>query len=339
MSRPTISDVAKHAGVSKTTVSRFLNGVPGSMREETRERILAAVKELGFRPNAVARSLAIQQTQTIGLLVSDVGNPFYSEVIRGIEEVGLQRGYRVLLCNTGYDLQRGLSFVDSLIHGQVDGVLLMTSRMTEALIEQFVDNSVPIILWDWPITVPKAVAQLHANFQSGIDQAIDHLVELGHRNIAYICGTRGLLTTDARIKSYQTALARHGLNESTVIEEGDYKIEGGKAAMKKLLQRSPRPTAVLTANDLTAVGAMQTIKGQNLRIPDDISVIGLDDVYLTTVVEPPLSTVALPRFEIGNTAMEIMIHYLTAVPKNQETEICVFATHLVLRESTAPPRP
>jgi DNA-binding LacI/PurR family transcriptional regulator len=163
MGRPTISDVAKRAGVSKTTVSRLLNGMTDSMRKETRDRILIAIEDLEYRPNAIARSLANSQTNTIGLLISDVENPFYSEVIRGIEEIGLQHGYRVLLCNTDYDLQRGLSFIDSLVHGQVDGALLMSSRMNEALIEPFIEQEVPFILWDWPSDVPEAVAHLNAD--------------------------------------------------------------------------------------------------------------------------------------------------------------------------------
>jgi LacI family transcriptional regulator len=337
MGRPTISDVAKRAGVSKTTVSRLLNGMTDSMRKETRDRILIAIEDLEYRPNAIARSLANSQTNTIGLLISDVENPFYSEVIRGIEEIGLQHGYRVLLCNTDYDLQRGLSFIDSLVHGQVDGALLMSSRMNEALIEPFIEQEVPFILWDWPSDVPEAVAHLNADYQAGIAEAVEHLVKLGHEHIAYLCGTHGLATTDARIDSYLSALDQYHLLDRALIEEGNYKIEGGRYAMQRLLDAYPNVTAVLSANDMTAIGAMQAVKARGLRVPDDISIIGMDDVYLTTLVDPLLSTVALPRLEIGSTAMEMMLSYLEDDTKDRVNESRVFSTHLILRESIGPP--
>jgi LacI family transcriptional regulator len=183
------------------------------------------------------------------------------------------------------------------------------------------------------------VGLLRADYQTGIDQAIDLLVRQGHRRIAHISGTPGLPspTTTARVDAYKSAMARHGLSAFEIIAAGDFKLDGGKAAMQRLLAVPHRPTAVLAANDLTAIGALQAVKEIGLRVPADISLIGLDDVNLTVLVDPPLTTVALPRFEIGKNAMTILLDRLENPSARRETIKHVFSTRLVVRDSTAPP--
>ncbi len=335
MSRATISDVAARAGVSKATVSRFLNGSADPMRASTRARIQVAIEALGYRPSAVARSLVNRRTNTIGLLISDFANPFYSEIVQGIETVGAENGYRVLMGSNDYDLDRAFEFVGSLAYGQVDGVLLMSSQINEELVKDFAANGVPIVLWDWPTVVPGVTAHLNTDYQAGFAAAVERLVDLGHRHFAYLSGVQGLPTTGTRVRAFRLAVSRHSEIAGVVEQEADYKMEGGHRAMRQILQVAPETTAVLCANDLTALGAVRAAREQGVAVPDDLSVVGLDDTFLTTLVQPQLSTIALPTLEIGHAAMNCMLRRLRDGEPGQP-ETVVFPTHFVERESTGP---
>jgi LacI family transcriptional regulator len=339
MPRPTIADVARAAGVSKSTVSRVLNGNTDYVRSDTLERVAHTIAEMGYRPNAVARSLVSKRTHTAGLLISDVGNPFYSEVIRGVEDIALAHGYDVFLCNTSYDLARGMTFVRSLADKQVDGVLIMSSSMSDELVLELAKHQVPVVVLDWQLSaVEGIVGAIAVDFTKGISAAAAHLVDLGHRRLAHVSGPLHLRTSGLRRDPFLAALAERGIDPAQVIVvEGNLRIDGGRRALAELLAIPNRPTAVFAANDLMAIGIAWAARDHGLRVPEDLSVIGLDDIQLAAELTPPLTTVALPRYELGSLAMGMLLDLLEGSHVPQAEPICQsqVETHLVVRQSTA----
>ncbi len=336
MNRITIKDVANLAGVSKTTVSHVLNQTR-FVQEETRQRVLKAVEELGYRPSSIARSLVSKRTKTIGLLISDVGNPFYPDVILGVEEVALANDYSIFLCNTNYDLRRALKYIHTIIDKSVDGVLFMSSSMTLEMVEEVTKHQIHAVVLDWgAMNLEEMASTITINFEVGIQQAIQHLVEIGHRYIAHVSGPLNLWTAQVRRDAFLRALQKFGLDwENAVVIEGDLRIEGGRKALDELMKLDPRPTAVFTANDLMALGLIWSARNYQLNLPADLSVVGLDDIDLSSKVTPPLSTVAMPRNEIGKMAMKMLLELIEAGDSGSKQKVMV-DTAFVLRQSTAP---
>lgn len=334
MKRVTITDVAKQAGVSKSTVSHVLNQTR-FVEEITRQKVQFAIENLGYRPSNIARSLVSKRTQTAGLLISDVGNPFYHEVIRGVEEIALAHGYSVFLCNTRYDLNLGTKFIHSLIDKSVDGILFMSSSMSIEMIEEVVQNQIQAVVMDWGIPqVENLATTIHIDFAKGIRQAVKYLVELGHTHIAHVSGPIDLWTARARRDIFLAALMENGLDSNqAIVIEGNLRIDGGRRAFEKLIHASPRPTAVFTANDLTALGIIWAARNYGLNIPEQLSIIGLDDIELASEVNPTLTTVALPRHEIGKLAMQLLLELINNPdkPGDQQHEV---STQLYIRQSS-----
>lgn len=343
MSRPNIVDVARTAGVSKATVSRVLSGQTEYLRPETRQRVLQAVDALGYRPSRVARSLVSKRTQSVSLFISDVSNPFYPEVIHGVEDVALAHGYDVFLCNTNYEIARGMAFVNSLLDKQVDGVLLMSSSMSDELVLKLATYRIPVVVLDWELaTVEGVVGTVAVDFATGIRAAVRHLVELGHRRFAHVAGPLRLRTACVRRDLFLTGLAEYGIApDQVVVVEGNLRIEGGRQAAGQLLARPDRPTAVFAANDLTALGVLWEARALGSQVPHDLSIIGLDDIQLAAEVYPALTTVALERYDIGRKAMRMLLELLAlgAEPQAKPIRHEVTTTHLVVRGTTGPCRP
>ena len=338
---PTIVDVALAAGVSRATVSRVMSGSNAPIKPGTREKVLKAAADLNFRPNAVARSLSGKRTYTVGVLVSDIGNPFYADVIKGVEEAGLQEGYSLFLGNTSFDLARGTTLLHSLIDRRVDGVVILFSRATEEWLSQLANHGIPVSVVDRdPILPPLESVSISVDFNPGIQAAVKHLVELGHRRFAHVSGPLDLHTSIRRRDVFLDALASHGIKPSQVTsDEGDFHIEGGREAAKRIFSRKTWPTAIFTANDLMAIGVMAEARDRDLRIPQDLSVIGLDDIWQASHCTPPLTTVALPRYDIGFLAMSKLMALLKEGKGTQTSPLEIGVnTNFVLRGSTAAPR-
>jgi LacI family transcriptional regulator len=331
--RITINDVAYQAGVSKSTVSHVINQTR-MVNGDTRERVLHAIAELDYRPSGIARSLVSQKTKTAGLLISDVGNPFYHEVIMGVEEVALAHGYSIFLCNTGYDVGRGMKFIRSLIERSVDGVLFMSSSMQIEMVDDLIRRNIHAVVLDWGgVQVQEMAATITIDFSVGLCQAVQHLVSLGHRLIAYVSGPLDFWTSQFRKDAFFSALEQNGLDPAQApVIQGDLRIEGGGRAFQEMMQATPRPTAVVAANDLTALGILWAARNYGLRIPEDLSIVGLDDIELVSRVTPALTTIALPRFEIGRLAMQVL---LSMVEESAPTVRQVVSTKLVVRASTS----
>lgn len=337
--RATISDVARLAGVSKSTVSRVLNNNLRYIRPETIEQVRNSIEALGYQPSSVARSLVSKRTLSVGLLISDVGNPFYSEVIRGVEEIALQQNYNGFLCNTSYDHARGLKFVQSLVNKQVDGVLLMSSSVSDKWVNELARCRTPVVALDWHPTAPVnegAVGVIGVDFEAGIRQAVNHLIELGHRCFAHVSGPLGLHTSRARQQAFLRALENHGISsESVVTLEANLRLDGGRGALEHLALLPEPPTGVFAANDLTAIGLVWAAQQSGLLIPEDLSVIGLDDIQLAAEILPPLTTVAMPRSEIGQMAMEMLLELIENAPDAKGIAHSIdVSTSLVVRQST-----
>jgi DNA-binding LacI/PurR family transcriptional regulator len=340
LSRPTIADVAQAAGVSKSTVSRVLMGNLAYMRDDTRQRVEQAITALNYSPSSVARSLVTKRTHTVGLLVSDVGNPFYPEVIHSVEDVALAHGYDVFLCNTNYNPERGLQILRSLIAKQVDGVMIMSSSMSDEWVIELVKQEVPTVVLDWQIShLAGEVSTIKVDFETGVREAAAHLIELGHRRFAHISGPLNMRTSLLRRDAFLKALADFNVDPAAVvIIEGDLRIESGRKALNQLMALNPRPTAVFTANDMMALGLIWAAREVGLQIPRDLSVVGLDNIRLAAEINPPLTTIALPQSEIGRLAMESLLELFDRRKNAQEDGLALQVdTHLVIRNSTCQP--
>jgi LacI family transcriptional regulator len=338
---PTIEDVANAAGVSKSTVSRVLNGEYTYIRDNTRIKVQKAIADLGFRPNSVARSLTSKRTQTIGVLVSDVSNPFYSDVVHGVEDIAIDQSYNVFLGNINYDQQRGMALIRSLIDRRVDGILIMSSTTSDEWLDELDRNNIPVVVLDWDIPITKGtISAISVDFEIGIHQAVEHLLSLGHHKFAHVSGPQRLQTSRDRMNAFLGSLAKHGIpaEEVTVIES-NFRIDGGREAGIQIMEMANRPTAVFAGNDLLAHGILSAAHMQGLSVPGDLSVIGLDDIWLAAETDPPLTTVALPRYEIGALAVRTMLELLNR-PKAEESEPIrsTVKTNLIIRKSTAPPK-
>jgi len=337
MARITIADVAKMAGVSKATVSRVMNGNYGYIKDDTREKVLDAISKLGYRPSSVARSLTSKRTQTAGILVSDVGNPFYANVIHGVENIAFGHSYNLFLCNINYDEERGMDIVRSLIDKGVDGIFVMSSSVSNEWIRELIKNNVPSVILDWQVTIDDPrVAEIKVDYDAGIKQAVEHLIELGHQRFAHISGPLSLKTARDRKNAFEYHLAENGVDEDQiVIVEGDLKIEGGRKALPEILASPVKPTTIFAANDMMALGVLGASHRANIRIPEDISLVGLDDTWLAAQMDPPLTTVALPNHHIGELAMETLLKIMERSKDDSEQIKEVVSTELIIRETTA----
>lgn len=335
MKRVTMSDVARQAGVSKSTVSHVLNDTR-YVAEETKQRVLEAIEDLHYRPSKVARSLASQRTNTVGLLISDVGNPFYHQVILGVEDIALKHDYSVFLFNASYDLERSQRYILSMIDRRVDGVMFMSSRLSDALIEELAEHQVPAIVLDWEEPRLGDIAAITLDFETGLREAVEHLLSLGHRHFAHVSGPLDLWTARQRRDMYLSILEENGIDPAGVpVVESNLRTDGGRRALRSLLDVSPRPTAVFAANDLLALGVMWEAMQYGFQVPAELSIIGLDGIELSAEITPSLTTVALPRYEIGARAMTMLLDMIeTNTPGASHR--AVVHTRLVVRQSIGP---
>ncbi|HMD69762.1 MAG TPA: LacI family DNA-binding transcriptional regulator [Bryobacteraceae bacterium] len=328
---PTIKDVARRAGVGIATVSRTLHN-SSRLRPETAARVRKAIEELGYRPNTQAQSLASGRSHMLGLVVSDISNPFFPGLVKGFEEVALGNGYDVFVASTNYDPARTALCVHRMIERKLDGVAIMTSEIDPGLTDSFARHKVPLVFLDVG-KVGRGVSNVKIDYACGIAQAVAHLHELGHRRIAFISGPVNLRSAWERREAFLARLRERGNGQpgGLLIEEGDHKVNGGLQAMLRLLARRPHPTAVLASNDLTAIGALRGIRQYGLRVPEDISVVGFDDIQMAEFTEPPLTTVRLPQSEVARLACSAVLQMIRTPGVGSELGV---GTSLVIRAST-----
>lgn len=331
-----ISAVAKRAGVSKATVSRVINGT-AHVIPETAQRVQAAIEELDYYPDVNARALGSGRSRLYGLIISDITNPYFPELVKAFEAIAMEHGQDVLISNTDYDPKRMERCVVRMLQRKVDGVAVMTSEMEERLIRTFSKRQIPTIFMDTSTTV-RGASVVMVDYAEGVKQAMAHLIGLGHRKIAFISGPLGLSSAKLRAKAFMKEMRSHGLTpEAHWTQEGNHRVEGGHQAMLRILRSGPRPTAVLASNDLTAIGAMGALHESGLEIPRDMSVVGFDDIQLSAYTQPALTTVHVPRTELAATAFRSLFQGQDepAAKKGQKREYLILP-HLLVRKTTGP---
>ena len=333
--RATITDVASEAGVHPSTVSRVLNGHAGStIRPATRERVLAAADILGYRPSALARSLRLQRTLTLGMLVPDITNPFFSSIIKGAEDAARERGYNLILCNSEDQAEREAAYLLLLRERQVDGVLIASSQMADETIEGLRADSFPFVLVNRAAQDGEDLAVVVDNHAAAVE-VVAHLAALGHRRVGHIAGPQNTTTGRDRREGYEAGVRAHGLaHEPALVVEADaFSEDAGNRALGIMLAGPARPTAVFAANDLIAVGMLQRLRRIGVRVPDDLSIVGFNDIPLAGLLEPALTTVRVPQLAMGVAGAHLLIDRLEGRPIGEIR--LTLPTELVIRASSA----
>lgn len=331
----TIMAVAARARVSTATVSRVINGT-AKVNPDTAERVREAVKALNFYPDSSARALGSGRSGMYGLIISDITNPYFPELVKAFETVAAEYGKDVLIANTDYDPKRMEMCVARMLQRKVDGVAIMTSEMDDRLIHEFSHRQIPTVFMDTPKGM-QGVSTVRVDYSAGVKEAMSHLISLGHERIAFISGPMGLSSARLRAESFTRSLKKHGLvDEAGLVQQGNHRVDGGHEAMKRILALRPRPTALLCSNDLTAIGAMGAIHEAGLRIPEDISVVGFDDIELSGYTQPALTTLHVPRSELAATAFRALLREREQAHGKSAGKLeHVIQPRLVVRRSTA----
>jgi LacI family transcriptional regulator len=330
-----IKDVAREAGVSTATVSHVINGTK-YVTDDTRKRVKDAIERCEYHPNAYARSLASGRSNMLGLLISDISNPFFPEVVKAVESAAFERGYNVILLNTNYDPERAAEYVNRLNELKMAGVALMTSELDSELFEAITRRQISVV-FDNNDPAGEHMSNICVDYAAGIEEAVRHLVSLGHRRIAHIAGASRIPSGVIRREAFLDFMKRHLPDEpAPAVYEGDFRLDGGRRAASEILAAPDLPTAVIAANDMMALGAMREFRKAGLSIPKDISVVGFDDIAFAALSEPPLTTVCSPRAEIGRRVVEALVALIER-PEQKASELRI-PTHLITRDSTAPPR-
>lgn len=326
-----IREIARRAKVSTATVSRAINRVP-TVDPQLAKRVWRVVDELGYYPNTQARALVLGRSRIFGLIVSEITNPFFPEIVQTFENLAVENNYEILLTSTVHDPKRMESSVRRMIERRVDGVAILTFGMEESLIEHLRDRKVPLVFVDVGPDVP-GIANIRINYLSGIRQAVQHLAALRHTRIAFISGPQHLKSAAARRDAFKTAMAEIGLSPD-LIAVGDHKMEGGMKAFRELHSLDQPPTAVLCSNDMTAIGVMREAYERDVKVPDELSVVGFDDIHLAEFTIPPLTTVQMSQHELAKIAFKALLNEVDE-PRPDGHHKYELVTNLVLRRSTA----
>lgn len=329
--RYNIRDVASEAGVSVATVSRVINK-GRYVAPETRQRVLIVAQRLNFLQNVHARRLARGRSDLFGLIISEIANPFFPEIIKGFEGAAIEGGFDVLLYNTEYGPERIEASVRMMISNQVRGVAVMTSVLDRKLAEDMAAIKIPVVLLDQ--TPPgRLISTIQIDYEQGVSKAIAYLRDLGHKLFAFVAGPPGIQAAVRFREAFNKVMESHGLRDSEIVQ-GDHKVGGGITAAKALVNRSPMPTAILCGNDLTALGVVTGMEEAGLRVPEDVSVVGFDDIFFAKLFRPPLSTIRVEREGLGRLAFDTLLRALRDKRKQGVQQVC--ETQLVVRRSTAP---
>jgi len=333
----TIRDVAREAGVSISTVSNALNK-SRYVKKETLQKIRNAAEMLGYRPNVIARGLRIKSTRSVGVIVPDIANPFFAEMVKGMEEVARNLGFTLILCCTYYDTDEETRQLDLLMNKWVDGFIFASGFNTDDHIAELVDQKIPVVAVDREITQFEVPSVLIDNVEA-TKKSVNYLCELGHRRIGYITfSMEKIKTVENRFLGYRDGLKENGIDfddDLLIVDEGlrMNEIKGCYSAVEKMLGVKNPPTAIITMADVMAIGAIKALKDLGVRVPQDVSVIGFDNIAYSAFTDPPLTTVKQPKKSMGRIAMTLLIDLINK--KKVEKKNIIVPTELIIRESTA----
>lgn len=319
--------VAERAGVSPATVSRVLTGSP-AVRDSYRARVLEAVAELDYRPNRLARNLRRQKVDMIGVVVSDIENPHFSEAVRAVEDAAYRRGYRLLLCNTDETPAKQRIYLEMLAEERVLGVIVSPSDPGGAEISELLDLGIPVVAFDRTVADERADAVVADNV-GGVRTATEHLLAAGHRRVGFIAGLSEVETGAERLEGYTAAMDAAGLEP--IIAPGRFRIEAGREATASLLARGTPPTALVACNNLCAIGALRALRQAGLAVPQDVALVAVDDPFWAELVDPPLTTIAQPVRAMAAEAMSLLLERIEG--HRREARRVVFPLELRRRRS------
>ncbi|WP_443660171.1 LacI family DNA-binding transcriptional regulator [Clostridium algidicarnis] len=326
----TIKDVAKASGVSTTTVSRIINNIEGSANEETKKRVLKTVKELNYKPNELARSLVTKKTKTMALMLPDITNPFFPSIAKSVEKSLNKLGYSLILCNSYDNKENEDNYIRILQEKYVDGIILSSSHIKEDN-KLLRDSNIPIVFIDRKADYDVEYGVFVKNFE-GAYSATKYLIGIGHKNIGCIIGPKEINTTKERLDGYIKALDNFHIRvNQEIIKCSEYSIEGGYIASKELLKNKDI-TAIFAQDDLIACGVYKAAKEMGLKIPNDLSVVGFDDISIVEVLDPPLTTIKQHTEDIGSIAVEMIMNLIDN--KEVKEKIVTIDTDLIKRGST-----
>jgi LacI family transcriptional regulator len=332
-----IGTVARAANVSIATVSRTINGL-STVNPDIAVRVWEVIDRLGYFPNTQARALVSGRSRIFGLIVSEITNPFFPELIQGFEDVAVEHGYEILVSSTNYDPKRMTHCIRRMLERKVEGVAVMTFGIEEPLLTQMAMRRVPLVFIDVAPAQP-GTSVLKVDYHQGIYQGVQHLTTLGHKDVAFISGPPRLHSAKSRELAFVASLKECGIapNPKWVVK-GDHTMEGGIAAMQELLVQKKMPTAVMCSNDMTAIGVLHRLYRAGLRVPDDFSVIGFDNIHIAEVTIPPLTTVEMSRLDLARAAVTALREQVESVDSLASRSEFHIPTNLIVRESTSRPR-
>jgi LacI family transcriptional regulator len=328
---PTIRDVAKLAGVAPITVSRVINN-SGYITDETRQRVEEAIRTLGYMPNSLARSLRSHKTRMLALVLTDITNPFWTTVARGVEDAASDAGFSVILCNTDESDVEQERYIRIILEKQVDGVLLVPSGNPEEAVCTIRSQQVPVVVLDRRVPPDLETDVVRCDSIGGARRLVQLLISLGHKHIAVLTGPKGVSTADDRVAGYRQALAEAGLEWELVLY-GEYTLQSGYELAKQALKNEPRPTAFFAGNNFLAIGALHAMRDQGLKVPEQMALVGFDDLPEALVVDPFLTVEAQPAYEMGHKATELLLARLAGHAPESCQEI-VLPTQLIVRRSS-----
>ncbi len=327
----TIHDVAKRAGVAPITVSRVINN-SGYASDKTRRRVEAAVAELGYVPSGPARSLRIKRTESIALILTDITNPFFTTVARGVEDAASEASYTVTYCNTDEDETKEQKNIELLLRQQVDGILLVPAMSKADAVGTIRGHDMPVVVLDRRVADAEADV-VRCDSEGGAYDLVRHLLDLGHRRIAVLTGPEGTSTADDRLAGYMRAMSEAGVSvESEWVRRGSFNQASGYEMASEIVSQQARPTAVLAANNFIAIGAMKAFQAEGLSVPEDIALVGFDDLPEALVMFPFLTVAAQPAYEMAQEATRLLLARIAGQGPEARQEI-VLPTKLIIRRS------
>lgn len=331
-----ITQVAQRAGVSPATVSRVTNG-RSTVARHLAKRVWKAIEELGYTPNPQARALVSGRSRVLGLLVSEITNPFFPELMQSFEDVAGEHDFEVMIGSANYNRERAELFIRRLVQRRVEGVAVMTFRAESHFLDELIAEDIPLVTIDVSANAARSLV-LEVDYARGIDEAVQHLALLGHRRIAFASGPMPHLTNVRRKDAFLRSVRKIGLPApNTPVFVGEHTFEGGTQAALHFLHLDPRPTAILCSNDMMAVGVLRVMAERGLRVPRDVSVVGFDDIHLSEFINPPLTTIRMSRQELARAAFKGLEQLWTEDVPGSRNPISI-GTSLVVRQSTDSPR-
>lgn len=338
MARPTMADVAAKAGVTVATVSRALGDrTSEALRAETVAHVRAVAEELGYRPNALARGLRTRRSLTIGMLAPDLTNPFMPPVVRAVEEVLVRAGYTLIVANTDNEPRREARALQTFVSHQVEGLVLATATLDEHWQVGGPAVRLPVVLVNRRSRLP--LPTVVPDDAQGVELAVGHLIDLGHRRVAHIAGPLDISTGRRRAEAFYRAVARAGEPDAHHVEQTTrLSVQEGERACARLLDRRADVTAVFAANDMLAIGCLRELRRRGVRVPEQVSIVGFNDMQLVDLLDPPLTTVQVPQAAMGQAAADVLLELVSGAAPPSLPALVELPGRLVVRGSTAPPR-